>query len=355
MENTIKIVKKIEQTHKNLGLPVVFSKLVDLANMGLFISGTRGVGKGAVLHCAKLLRHRDVIVITRVTPAGLVRQAQEWSNKQLTIINPDFSSFYTDYLKDAGINLISYILTEHGVPKSWTAKYSYEITNCTISFLSSTQPRMLRKINTIPQWESMYRDRFLRLHMLYPLGTPKYREDYPEVPEITVPNSSPDQVTLPKSIKEMPEYKKLKEVIFRQTSEGRAEQYTDRLLRAHAYLNNRDTVAEKDVKFLYLFIPYLAVDYLIADRDSVASPLRFNPDAYLAFFYIVEHREATRKELKEYFLLKKEKGSISALTRALDPLKAANLIEGVYGSPTVKISRRFKEWIDKIEEWYESI
>ena len=353
MENTLRIIKQIERTHRNLGLPVVFAKLIDLSNMGEFISGHRSTGKGATLNSVKLLRHRDVMEITRITPAGLAKEAKNMSNRSITIINPDFSSFYTRYLKDAGINLVSYLLTEHGVPKSWTAKYSYDVTDCYISFLTSTQPSMLRRINALPAWESMYRDRFIRFHMLYPFGTPKYIEQYPTVPTLTFELKNPEtDVAIPRSVRRIKEYIRLKAVLQRQTSEGRSGIYLNRLLKAHAFINNRDTVANKDVKFLSIFLPYLIIDYLLSQRQAVSAALKFNPDAYLVFFYLIEHEEATRRKLKRYFMLIKQKGRGTALTRAINPLLAANLVEGVYGTPTYRVNRKWhKQYITPLKEW----
>ena len=332
---------------------MVFAKLVDLSNMGLFISGHRATGKGATLNCVKLLRHRDVMEITRITPAGLAREAENMSNRSITIINPDFSSFYTQYLKDAGINLMSYLITEHGVPKSWTAKYSYDVTDCYISFLTSTQPAMLRRINGLPAWESMYRDRFLRFHMLYPFGTPKYVEGYPTVPTLTFELKNPEiDVAIPRSVRRRKGYIRLKAVLQRQTSEGRSGIYLNRLLKAHAFINNRDVVANKDVRFLGIFLPYLVLDYLLSTRQAVSAPLKFNPDAYLIFFYLIEHEKATRRQLKRYFMLIKQKGKGTALTRAIDPLLAGNLIEGVYGTPTYRVNRKWHaRYMKPLLEW----
>ena len=343
----------MERTHRNLGLPVIFAKLIDLSNMGIFISGHRSTGKGATLNSVKLLRHRDVMEITRITPAGLAKEAKNMSNRSMTIINPDFSGFYTRYLKDAGVNLISYLLTEHGVPKSWTAKYNYDITDCYISFLTSTQPAMLRRINALPAWESMYRDRFIRFHMLYPFGTPIYQEEYPSVPTITFELKNPEtDVAIPRSVKRLKEYVRLKAVLQRQTSEGRSGMYLNRLLKSHAFINNRDTVAPKDVKFLSLFLPYLVIDYLLSQRQAVSAALKFNPDAYLVFFFLIEHKESTRRQLKKYFMLIKQKGRGTALTRAIDPLLAANLVEGVYGTPTYRINRKWREkYVEPLMKW----
>lgn len=353
MDNTLKIIKKVESTHRNLGMPVIFAELINLSDLGLFIVGARSTGKGAILKCIKDLRHRDVLEITRITPAGLAKEAAEMSNTQKTIINPDFSSFYTDYLKDAGINLIAYLISEHGVPKSWTAKYNYDVVDCTISFLTSTQPTMLRKVNRLPQWESMYRDRFIRFHMLYPYGSPNYKAEYPEVPELEFTLKNPDKdIVLPKSCRDLEEYKRLKTILWRQTSEGRSGLYLDRLLKAHAFLNNRDTVADKDVKFLALFTPYLIIDYLLSERETISSALKFNPDAYLVFFYIIEHGRATRTELKRYFMLQKEKGKFTAITRAIDPLVAGNLVTGVYGSPEYQINQEWhSRYITPLTDW----
>lgn len=353
MENTLKIIRQVERTHRNLGLPVTFAKLVDLSNLGLFIAGRRSSGKGAILNSIKLLRHRNVMEITRITPAGLAKVAKDMNNTTWTIINPDFSTFYTTYLKDAGINLIAHLISEHRMPKSWTAKYSYDITDCVISFLSAIQPKLLRRVNALGGWESMYKDRYLRLHMLYPYGTPKYVEPYPSLPTLTFELGNPEvDVAIPRSVRRMKEYIRLKAVLQRQTSEGRCGIYLNRLLKAHAYLNNRDTVAPKDVQFLALFIPYLLIDYILSSRRNVSASLKFNADAYHVFFYIIEHGSATRRSLKKYFMLIKQKGKGTALTRALTPLLARNLIKGVYGSPSYKPNPKwYNQYIKPIMEW----
>lgn len=350
------MIKRVEKTHKNLGLPVIFTKLIDLANMGCFLVGPRGVGKGAVLKCLEELRHRDVLEISRLTPAGLAKEAGKMSDRELTLVNLDFSTFYTDYLKDAGINLVSHLLTERRVPASWTAQYKYSIENCTVSFISAMQPQLLRRVNNLPQWESMYRDRFIRFIMIYPFGEPKWQPFYPEVPELEFELKDPEEVTVPKSIKRLEEYVRLKAAVWRQTSEGRAEMFTDRLLKAHAYLNNRHTVTESDVKMMSLFMPYLILDFLLSSREAVSAPLRFNPDAYLVLFYLIMKGEATRKDLKDYFMLQMEKGSDALITRATEPLKARNLIEGVYGTPTYRINKEWDEkYLKPIREWAKEV
>ncbi len=351
LENTVRIMQMIERTHRNLGLPTVFAKMIDLANMGMFLIGPRGTGKTRVMDAIIQLRHRDILEISRLTPAGLKRIADMLSDSEVTIVNPDFSSFYSDYIRDAGLNVMAHLLTEHRVPKSWTAQYKYEVTNCTISFLSTAQPQLLRKINSIPQWESMYRDRFIRFCLLYPFGTPDWTDKKPTVPEITMAGPN---ILIPSEIKKMPEYERIRRILSMQTSQGRSELYLNRLLKAHAQLNNRDTVIKADVEMLNLFSLYLVIDPLLSTRETVSSPLKFNPDAYMLLFFMIEHKEATRKQMKEYFRLKREKGIFSALSRAIEPLMALNILKGSYGSPKYKLNPRFKQkYIDPILKFKE--
>ena len=156
IQNTITIVKRVEKTHRNLGLPVVFAKMIDLSNLGLLIVAERGRGKGAILDCIKQLRHRKLMEVSKLTPAGLKKIADNLNDSEITFINPDISSLYTQYLKDAAINVLASLIYDHRLPQSWTDRYNYKIENCYLSFISGTQGKMLRALNKLPSWESMY-------------------------------------------------------------------------------------------------------------------------------------------------------------------------------------------------------
>jgi len=351
LENTIKVVKSVERTHKNLGLPIIFTKLIDISNLGMFLCADRGKGKTTIVTDSMIaLSHRDVLKVSILTWAGIAKMANEINERSLTIVNPDFSSFYTDYLKDVAVNLISNLLTEHAVRCS-TGKYVIEINNCYISFLSAIQPRMLSKITKISAWESMYKDRFIRFHLIYPLGTPIYTNQPPDIPKIEYLNIDPSSVIIPKSVKDLEDYKRLKFLISLQTSEGRCEDYTDRLLKASAWFNARDTVVDDDLKFLTLFFPYLLLDYLLSEREIISAPLEFNPNAYLLLSYIIEHGEAKRRELKEHF-----KVSWDTLKLATDKLLSLGLIKGEFTKPHYYINPKFdKLYLEPIRKFVEEI
>ena len=123
IRDRIRVMSQIERTHKNLGLPVVFAKLIDLSNLGLFLVAERGKGKTTVLDIVRgPLRHRDVMVVSILTYAGINKMAEQMNGRSITMVNRDFSSFYTDYLKDVAVNLVSALITDHAV-KADTGKY----------------------------------------------------------------------------------------------------------------------------------------------------------------------------------------------------------------------------------------
>lgn len=349
MENTIKILKQIERTHLNLGLPTIFAKLIDLSNLGLFLLAVRGKGKTAVLDTIRdYLRHRDIMQVSIISYAGMQKMADKMSNRRITIINRDFSSFYTDYLKDVAINLMATLITDHAL-KADTGKYHMAIDDCVISFLSATQPQMLEKLNRIPTWESMYKDRFIRYPFLYWFGSPEYREDYPVAPLIEI-TPSLSRVALPGSIKDEKNYDRMVAIIERQTSEGRCRQYVEWLLKSHAALNGRDIVLKRDLEFLELFAGNLVLDSLLSLRErGVSRPLVFNSDSYIIFAHLLEYGGASRADLRAEYNV-----SNVTIQRNLNPLMARNLVKGSFGKDWYIINPKWMEkYANPVHKWFE--
>lgn len=348
MENTISILRQVERTHKNLGLPLIFAKMVDLCDLGLFLVAIRGKGKTTILDVIRdYLSHRDIMEVSILSYAGLNIMAEKMSNRSITMINRDFSSFYTDYLKDVAVNMISALITDHSI-KADTGKYHLKIDNCTISFLSATQPQMLERINRIPSWESMYRDRFIRHPMLYWFGAPKYRDDMPKISPIKIIPDLND-VVIAKSIRDTPIYNRMLTIVERQTSEGRCRQYLDGLLKASAAINERDIVSNNDLEFLQLYAGNLIIDYLLSDRErGVSHSLVFNSDSYIIFGHLLENGGTSKSSMRREW-------SVSNVTmqKNLNPLMAKNLIKGSFGKDWYEIN---PEWMEKyakpVYDWF---
>ena len=350
MKNTLLVLKQVERTHPNLGLPILFAKLIDMSNIGCFLIAERGKGKTTALDVIRdSLRHRDLMQINIISYAGLAKMASEMSGRRITMINRDFSSFYTDYLKDVAINLIAGLITDHSI-KADTQTYSIKIDDCVISFLSATQPQMLEKLNRIPTWESMYRDRFIRFPMLYWFGTPpKYQDKMPEVSTVEIiPDAG--EVSLPNSIKEIESYERMAAILERQTSASRCRLHLDAMLRAHAAFNMRDIVLPKDLEFIELFAGNLMLDYLVSDRQrGVSRPLVFNSNSYIIFSYLLEHGGASRAQMRQHW-------SVSQITiqRNLNPLMARNLIKGTYGKDWYVVNPKWLEkYANPIHKWFD--
>jgi len=352
IENTLKIVKRVEATHRNLGLPTVISKLVDLSDLGLFIVAERAKGKGAILDAVMQLRHRKVMKVSRVTPAGLAKIAKELSDTKVTFINPDITGLYSSYLKDAAINVIAHLISEHSVPQSWTAQYQYSISNCFISFLGGIQPKLMRELTTLPNWESMYKDRYLRMYLIYPFGTPNYIKDYPHIGDIFLPAEfNQEQISISRDIRRERSYIRLKTILERQTSEGRSGQYLDALLRAHAFLNQREMVLTIDLDILELATPYFMIDYWLSERQALASPLKLDPNGYVLLFYMIEHGEASKAKMRAYW-----KVSQSTMTRAIQHLREKHIIVGTYGKDLYTLNPDwYKRYIAPLINWGNSI
>ena len=327
----------------------MFAKLVDMANLGLFLVAERGKGKTTVLDVIRdYLRHRDLMQVSILSYAGIAKMAENMSGRRITMINRDFSSFYTDYLKDVAVNLIAGLITDHQI-KADTGRYSIHIDDCVISFLSATQPQMLEKLNRIVAWESMYRDRFIRFPMLYWFGSPKYTKDMPVVSQVElIPDAEP--VSIPRSIRNEKRYERMSAIIERQTSKGRSTQHLDALLRSHAAFNEREIVLPKDLEFIELFSGNLMLDYLLSTRErGVSRPLIFNSNSYIIFAHLLEFGGASRASMRMEW-------NVSNITiqRNLNPLMAKNLVKGTYGKDWYRVNPK---WIERygapVHKWFE--
>ncbi len=350
MKNTLLVLKQVERTHKNLGLPIMFAKLIDMSNLGCFLVAERGKGKTVSLDTIRdNLRHRDLMQVSIISYAGLADMASEMSGRRITMINRDFSSFYTDYLKDVAVNLIASLITDHGI-KADTGRYHIDISDCTISFLSATQPQMLESLNRIPTWESMYRDRFVRYPMLYWFGSPeRYLKEPPKVSAVSIIPDS-EEVSIPRSIRENQIYERMTAIMERQTSMSRCKLHVDALLRSHAAFNMRDIVLPKDLEFIQLFAGNLMLDYLLSDRKrGVSRPLVFNANSFIIFSYLLEHGGASKKIMRNEW-------SVSNITiqRNLNPLMGRNLVKGTYGKDWYTINPKWLErYANPVHKWFE--
>lgn len=340
LENTYKILKSVEDTHKNLGIPVVWSKLIDLANLGTFIVAERGRGKGSILTALEQLRHRDVIKINILTYKGLKKLEQRLSDSETTLINRDLSTLYTDYLKDVGLNVIANLITDHAV-KAETGQYSLDIRNAYISYIGGTQPQLLVRLTKLQGWESMYKDRFIRYYVLYLDEVEKKSPLPPSVPAVEFTNMN--SVSFETSLRNEREYKLLLKAIMEQTSENRAPLYLENLIRASASLNGRTITTKEDLRLLRALLMNIKLDTLLSRRDySVSEPAVFDAGAYLVLFEIMQRGEVSRRWLREYFRV-----SHQTIVRDMEILMKNGIVKGTYGADRYTVNPKFHDLMVK--------
>lgn len=351
LQTTIKITKQVEATHLNLSLPLIFSKLCDLSNLGLMLIAPRAKGKSAVCEALSKppLQHRSILKVGAITFKGLSKIAKMLDGQSKTVINHDISTLYTEYLRDVAINIFSQLLYDHRIDEMHTQQYDIKIQNAYISFITGVQPKLYQTISRLNTFESMYKDRFIRYFILYPLGTPEYKK---QPPTITDNIHFSENAEIPQELKKTKEYKRLKEIMEWHCSEGRSEDFSDRLIKASAMLNNREKATLSDIKYILLSAPNLLMEKWCSQRyRGVAEPLEFNADSYTLLFAILEKGEATRMQLQAEFQV-----SQATIRNNLKPLIAIRVISGTYGKPTYKIHGTFhKTYIQPIKDFMKQI
>jgi len=353
LQQTLKITKQVETTHKNLSLPLTFAKLCDFSNLGLMLISPSDKGKTAILGhalCKPPLQHRNIIKLGAVTFRGLKKIASRIDNNSVTIINHDISKLYTEYLKDVMINIMAQLLYDHQIDEMHTMQYDIEIHNAYISFLTGTQPQMYHIISKLPAFESMYKGRFIRMFIFYPLGKPKYKKTPPKIEGITLQKLKWETQLIPPEIFKQTEYQRCLNLMQWHISAGRGKDYLDRLLLASARLNNRLAVHPADLKYVSLFIPYLAMEKWASRRyRGVSQPLEFNADTYTLFFHLLEEGSATRKQLRKHFQVTQ-----TTINRNMKPLIATRLVKGKFGTQTYKPHPEFiKRYVQPIKQYME--
>lgn len=125
--------------------------------------------------------------------------------------------------------------------------------------------------------------------------------------------------------------------------------YLNRLLKASAWLNQREVVTEGDLEFLNACALYLHTEYMLSERETVSSPLLLNPDSYVLLFHIVERGAVSKKSMRQYF-----KMSVDKLNRQLKPLMATNIIKGTFGKDEIRLNPSWeKKYIKPMLDLYE--
>jgi hypothetical protein len=348
------IIRSVEATHPNVGIPMVFTKLCDLADLGLMLLAPRGYCKTDLLRgIQSSLLHRPSHEINVQTIASLSKSPkmlQKFNEGNLTVINPDFSA-PNKYSRGLTLSLFSILLTDHAYGYN-TQTGTFQITKCHCSFLSAVQPIIYSKMTESPEWEAVHKDRYIRYLILFP--QPYKPRLYPpnphRPPTLDQPLPLPKNLEIDSMLQDSSEYRSLEEVLVMQTSRSRGPLYLKRLLYASANLNGRKTPTLADVKFLHLCLPNLEFERFLSLRERAGESPAFLYASCHCYADLVLNRKLSRRDfLQKYSLSKRRRrgyeNRTTTLSESLDPLHDAGIIRGKFGdSQGIEIN---PAWFDR--------
>lgn len=359
MENSIRIIKQIEATHKGLGIPILFGDVCMLAKISEMIVGEIGTGKGTIIRSMKYngIDPEYDITMNTITYTELASRIATAENKTMIWRLPEWSTMQK-YHRELFLTLGSQIITDKGFYHEMGERKGVavviDIKNCDLMTYIGIQPlKMSRMMRENENWESLASDRFVKFTMINPL-----REDSVESLPSYELNAQPFNPELPIDTT-MPLLRKL---INTQVSEERVPIFCRHLIRGFCALEGYETATYKaEMEFCQLFRPYLETYQDMIHTQDIEEEKTFASGAYRLFLLISRHPGMTIEEIRDKFriynkIIKPGKFAPESyekmILRHANLLNEAGYIEIVQNSPTkFYMSKKFTDYFN----WYKEI
>jgi hypothetical protein len=258
MEQSIKIIKSVEQTHKGLGIPVLFTFLTVLARKGIFLIASRGNGKGATISCINQFDKNPqykVSIFESVNYTDFKKQLHGRVFKKTLLWKiPEYSTL-SKYNRSIFLPMISQLISDHRYVKNITETFFIDIQESYCVGLIGIQPlKMQRMMIEDDTMESLVTDRFIKFILINPLRS---EDDYYEGhPKFTVPLA--EILKRRDKIKPETSFKQTKNLFRMQVSIGRTKQFAIEYMKAFCMLEGYDIITpEIESQFISMFSPYL--------------------------------------------------------------------------------------------------
>lgn len=255
MENSIKMIKQIEQTHKGLGIPILFGNLAVLARCSIMYIGEMGIGKGTVITSIKPLGVNngydllfDTVTLTEMASRiancdgiNMLWRMKEWGT---------MSRYHRELFLTVGAKII----TDHefyhqmGEKKGVPIVIDIKDTNL-VALIGITPLKFARMMAENENWASLGSDRFLKFILYNPVrddtitSPPRY-DLFGSYQFTDLPINTP--LTM------------IPELLSHQISEDRKMIYSRALLRAYCIFEGKTECTPRDeIDFIRLFKFYL--------------------------------------------------------------------------------------------------
>jgi hypothetical protein len=298
MENSIKVIKQIEATHKGLGVPTQFGNVCVTAGISQLYVGEVGTGKGTAIRSITnpFLSAYDMN-LNSVTLTELVHRIGHVQSETLVWRFPEWSTL-SKYHRELFLTVGSQIISDHNYYHEMGEKKGVptviDIKSCDLIAIIGIQPlKMAKMMKENENWESLASDRFIKFAMFNPLredtieSTPKYnmvKYKYEPKMEITT------EMTLTRRL------------LNAQISEERLPLFCRHLLRGYATVEGKERVTiREEVEFIKLFKPYLEIYPSMIYTSDIEEEKTFASGAYRLFLLISKHEGATIEEIRDKF------------------------------------------------------
>lgn len=267
---TYAVMENIAKTHIGLENLTIFDLLSEIANKPVLIIGCSGTGKSVCSDIVFDLSPRTKIKIGAMTISGLKKFQQTLSNNCVTIVVDDVSKGQTLYSEISTVSVFSSLCYTGEISK-YTAQLDLNITNFRGSAIMNTQPILLKRLTTIPEFDADIRDKLIRYYHLY----------FPINPCLKRPQLYGVKIKYIEKPLE-PKYTKYFDKAlenFRYThSKARAEQHLKDYISASALLNNRTEVTEGDEQFIYKLTRTFRLEPVIFEKKHLEGARYLHPD-----------------------------------------------------------------------------
>ncbi len=306
MENSLRIIKQIESTHRGLGISVLFGIICYLGKISVIYLGDKGKGKGTTISAIKtnLDNKYDMIIDNlTLTELGNKNELQFCHDKTLVWRIKEWSTM-NQWNRTLFLTIGSKIITDHeyyhylgdkkGIP------IVIDIANTDLICYIGIQPlKMSRLMTENENWESLASDRFIKWIMLNPLRTKSL--DYPpqyEMPDIDY-ELQPDIEN---------ENRFLMSMLKGQVSPERLPLYAQRLMRGYAILEGIESPRlTEQMELAKFFRPFISLYPQLLYSIDLDEETKFAVGSLRLFTEISQNSGISIDELQHLFAVYEKK------------------------------------------------
>lgn len=301
MENSLKLIKQIESTHKGLGIPVLFGNIACLAKISVMYIGEVGMGKSTLISS---IYPFDVdkkfdLTFDAVTMQEMADRIGIASNKNMLWRMKEWGTL-TDHHRKLFLTIGAKIITDHeyyhemGSVKGIPIVIDLKNVNLT-AMIGITPLKFARMIQENENWASLASDRFIKF-ILY---NPTRKDTITEAPHFDIYGEYHfTEIPIETSLM------LIQNLLRKQVSENRLITYCRALVRAYAIFEGRNTVtAQEELEFDELFRPYLEGYGNFVYAADIEDEPHFAIGGLRLFSVIARHEGITLDELKDSFFV----------------------------------------------------